>query len=234
MKAKHLLPALALSLCATPLMADEVKLDTDEKKISYIIGFQAGGQLKQQGFPIDFETLEKALKEGFSGAAPRLSSEEAGTIMQAFQEKQMAKQGTIDEQTSLAGKAFLAQNKKAEGVIELENGLQYKILKAGTGKKPAETDTVSVNYRGTLIDGTEFDSSYKRGAPAEFPVNRVIPGWTQILQLMAEGAKWQIFIPSDLAYGPQGAGPKIGPNAALIFDIELLEIKAAKAAKAPH
>lgn len=224
MKAKYLLP-LALTLCATPLMADDMKLETESQKISYIIGFQAGGQLKQQGFPIDIETLTKALKEGLSGAEPRLSSEEAGTIMQAFQEKQTAKQEEVNGQIEEAGKAFLAKNKKSEGVIELENGLQYKVLTAGTGKKPSATDTVSVNYRGTLIDGTEFDSSYKRGAPAEFPVNRVIPGWTQILQMMEEGAKWQVYIPSELAYGAQGAGPSIGPNTTLIFDIELLKIK---------
>ncbi len=225
MKAKYLLPTLALTLCTTPLMADDMKLETESQKISYIIGFQAGGQLKQQGFPIDIETLTKALKEGLSGAEPRLSSEEAGTVMQAFQEKQMAKQEALNGQAEEAGKAFLANNKKSEGVIELENGLQYKVLTAGTGKKPSATDTVSVNYRGTLIDGTEFDSSYKRGAPAEFPVNRVIPGWTQILQMMEEGAKWQVYIPSDLAYGAQGAGPNIGPNTTLIFDIELLKIK---------
>jgi FKBP-type peptidyl-prolyl cis-trans isomerase FklB len=206
-------------------MADDMKLETESQKISYIIGFQAGGQLKQQGFPIDIETLTKALKEGLSGAEPRLSSEEAGTIMQAFQEKQTAKQEEVNGQIEEAGKAFLAKNKKSEGVIELENGLQYKVLTAGTGKKPSATDTVSVNYRGTLIDGTEFDSSYKRGAPAEFPVNRVIPGWTQILQMMEEGAKWQVYIPSELAYGAQGAGPSIGPNTTLIFDIELLKIK---------
>ncbi len=225
MKVKYLLPTLALTLCTMPLMADDMKLETESQKISYIIGFQAGGQLKQQGFPIDIETLTKALKEGLSGAEPRLSSEEAGTVMQAFQEKQMAKQEEVNGQMEEAGKAFLANNKKLEGVIELENGLQYRVLTAGTGKKPSATDTVSVNYRGTLIDGTEFDSSYKRGAPAEFPVNRVIPGWTQILQMMEEGAKWQVYIPSDLAYGAQGAGPNIGPNTTLIFDIELLKIK---------
>ncbi len=225
MKAKHLLPALALTLCTTPLVADEMKLETESQKISYIIGFQAGGQLKQQGFPIDIETLTEALKEGLSGAAPRLTSQEAGTIMQAFQEKQMAKQAAENSKNEETGKAFLAENRKKEGVIELENGLQYKIITPGSGKKPAATDTVSVHYRGTLIDGTEFDSSYKRGAPAEFPVNRVIPGWTQILQLMSEGAKWQVYIPSNLAYGPKGAGADIGPNATLIFDIELLEVK---------
>jgi len=226
MKAKHLLPAaLALTLCTTPLVADEMKLETESQKISYIIGFQAGGQLKQQGFPIDIETLTEALKEGLSGAAPRLTSQEAGTIMQAFQEKQMAKQAAENGKNEEAGKAFLAENRKKEGVIELENGLQYKIITVGSGKKPAETDTVSVHYRGTLIDGTEFDSSYKRGSPAEFPVNRVIPGWTQILQLMGEGAKWQVYIPSNLAYGPKGAGADIGPNATLIFDIELLKVK---------
>ncbi|MCF6280918.1 MAG: FKBP-type peptidyl-prolyl cis-trans isomerase [Candidatus Polarisedimenticolaceae bacterium] len=225
MKAKYLLPALALGLCASPLIADELKLETESQKMSYIIGYQAGTQLKQQGFPIDMETLSKAIQEGLSGAQPRLDSQQAETIMKGFQEKQMATQKAANGKNEAAGKAFLAENKKQEGVTELENGLQYKILTAGTGKKPAATDTVSVNYRGTLIDGTEFDSSYKRGSPAEFPVNRVIPGWTQILQMMGEGAKWQVYIPSELAYGANGAGPNIGPNSTLVFDIELLKVK---------
>lgn len=225
MKSNYLLAALALSFSSAPLVADELKLDTEEKKISYIIGFQAGTQLKQQGFDIDMESLTKAIKDGLAGSHPLLSGEEASAVMQAMQQKQMAKQEKQGSESTEAGKAFLAENKKKEGVIELENGLQYKIITAGKGKKPAESDTVSVNYRGTLIDGTEFDSSYKRGEPVEFPVNRVIPGWTQILQMMEEGAKWQVYIPSELAYGERGAGANIGPNSTLIFDIELLKVK---------
>ena len=224
MKAKYLLPTLALSLCTTPLLAADLKLETESQKISYIIGFQAGTQLKQQGFDIDMDILTKAIQDGLSGSHPLLSGEEAKTVMQSMQQKQMAKQEQQGDENTRAGKAFLAENKKKEGVIELENGLQYKVITAGKGKKPAETDTVSVNYRGTLIDGTEFDSSYKRGEPVEFPVNQVIPGWTQILQLMEEGAKWQAFIPSELAYGSRGAGANIGPNATLIFDIELIKV----------
>jgi FKBP-type peptidyl-prolyl cis-trans isomerase FklB len=135
---------------------------------------------------------------------------------------------TAGEKNKKEGDQFLAQNKKKEGVNALASGLQYKIIKPGTGKKPQPTDTVTVQYRGTLIDGTEFDSSYRRGQPATFEVNKVIRGWTEALQLMQEGSKWQLFIPSDLAYGERGAGQQIGPNAALIFEVELLSIQGKK------
>ena len=181
---------------------------------------------------INPDALAAAMKDIFAGAKPQLTDEEVQQVMQDFQKKMMAKQMAAREE-GLAknkgeGEKFLAENKKKEGVKTTASGLQYKVIKDGTGKTPKATDTVKTHYRGTLINGTEFDSSYKRGEPAEFPVNGVIKGWTEALQLMKEGAKWQLFIPSNLAYGERGAGQAIGPNATLIFDIELLDIEAAK------
>ncbi len=216
--------AIALLGLSTTAVADEVKLDTDQQKVSYVLGYQAGAQMKQQNMNVDFDTLTKAIKDGLDGATPRLAGEQAAEVMRKFQADQRAQQVKIGEDNAKAGAAFLAENKGKPGVVTLENGLQYKIIKEGTGNTPKATDSVSVHYRGTLIDGKEFDSSYSRGEPTSFPVNRVIPGWTQILQLMKEGAKWQAFIPSELAYGAQGAGGNIGPNSTLIFDIELIKI----------
>ena len=225
MKSTYQVFLLLLGLSATAYAyAAGPSLETEKEKISYVMGFQVGSQLKQQGFDIDVETLTQAILEGLSGAEPRLSGEEASAVMKKFQEEQSATKAKAGLKNKDAGQAFLAENKSKPGVTELENGLQYKIIKEGTGMKPKETDTVSVHYRGTLIDGTEFDSSYKRNKPTSFPVNRVIPGWTQILQMMKEGAKWQVFIPSELAYGPRGAGADIGPDSTLIFDIELIKV----------
>jgi FKBP-type peptidyl-prolyl cis-trans isomerase FklB len=148
--------------------------------------------------------------------------------MAVFQKEMMAKQQAMADKNKKEGEAFLAENKKKEGVKTLPSGVQYKVIKAGTGKKPKLTDTVTVHYRGTLIDGTEFDSSYKRGQPASFQVSGVIPGWTEALQLMGEGAKWQLFVPSNLAYGERGTGGPIGPNATLIFEVELISVQEKK------
>ncbi len=216
--------AIALLGLSTAAVAAEIKLETDQQKVSYVLGYQAGAQMKQQNMNVDFDTLTKAIKDGLDGATPRLSGEQAADVMQKFQADQRAQQAKAGEENAKAGAAFLAENKTKPGVVTLENGLQYKIIKEGTGNTPKVTDSVSVHYRGTLINGKEFDSSYSRGEPTSFPVNRVIPGWTQILQLMKEGAKWQVFIPSELAYGAQGAGGNIGPNSTLVFDIELLKI----------
>jgi FKBP-type peptidyl-prolyl cis-trans isomerase FklB len=161
-----------------------------------------------------------------------LSEQEIRETMAVFQKEMMARQEELSkklgEKNKKEGDVFLAENKKKDGVKTLPSGLQYKVVKAGTGKKPKLTDTVTTHYRGTLIDGTEFDSSYRRGQPATFPVNGVIPGWTEALQLMEEGAKWELFIPSNLAYGERGAGRDIGPHATLIFDIELITIQEKK------
>ena len=161
----------------------------------------------------------------------QVSMEEMQAAVMEMQKSQQAARQAKGEKAKKAGEDFLAANKKKKGVQTLKNGIQYKVIKKGKGAKPKASDSVVAHYKGTLIDGTEFDSSYKRGQPATFGVGQVIQGWQEVLPLMAAGSKWQVFIPSDLAYGPRGAGPNIGPNETLVFDIELLEVKAGEAAK---
>lgn len=224
--------ALALGLLAGSATAADTKmiLKDDKDKVSYAIGLNIGKSMKKEGLEINPDALAAAMKDVFADAKAQLTDEEVQTVMQDFQKKMMAKQMAAREEglgkNKAEGEKFLADNKKKEGVKTTASGLQYKVIKDGTGKTPKATDTVKTHYRGTLINGTEFDSSYKRGEPAEFPVNGVIKGWTEALQLMKEGAKWQLFIPSELAYGERGAGGDIGPNSTLIFDIELLSVKA--------
>jgi FKBP-type peptidyl-prolyl cis-trans isomerase len=205
-------------------------LTTQKDKISYALGMNVGTNLQRQSLDVDPAILLQGLKDGLAGSKPLLTEEEARTLLTQLQEDMRKKQAEKAQQMGAAnkteGEAFLAANKNKEGVITLPSGLQYKILKAGTGPKPAATDSVVCNYRGTLISGTEFDSSYKRGQPATFPVNGVIKGWTEALQLMPVGSKWQLFVPASLAYGDRGAGADIGPNATLIFEVELLSIQA--------
>ncbi len=199
-------------------------LKNQKEKVSYIIGTDIGGNLKRQSIDIDPNILARGVQDALSGAKPLLSKEEIQETMMAFQKEMMEKQ-------KQRGEAFLSENRKKEGVKTLPSGLQYKVIKAGTGKKPKVNDTVTVNYRGTLIDGTEFDSSFRRGQPAAFPVSGVIPGWTEALPLMQEGAKWQLFVPPNLAYGERGAGGLIGPNATLIFEVELISVQENKEEK---
>jgi FKBP-type peptidyl-prolyl cis-trans isomerase FklB len=203
-------------------------LKNQKEKASYSIGLNIGrnlgSDLKRQSIDIDPNILAKGIQDALSGATPLLSNEEIQETMVALQ-KEMA------EKQKQRGEAFLSENKKKEGVKTLTSGLEYKVIKAGTGKKPKLNDTVTVQYRGTLVDGTEFDSSYRRGQPATFPVSGVIPGWTEALPLMGEGAKWQLFVPPNLAYGERGAGGLIGPNATLIFEIELISVQENKQEK---
>jgi len=199
----------------------KVVLKNQKEKVSYIIGMDIGSNLKRQSIDVDPNIFAKGIKDALSGEKPLLTEQEIQETMMAFQKEMMEKQ-------KKRGEVFLAENKNKEGVKTLPSGLQYKVIKAGTGKIPKLNDTVTTHYRGTLIDGTEFDSSYKRGQPVSFPVSGVIPGWTEALQLMQEGAKWQLFIPSNLAYGERGAGGIIGPNATLIFEIELISIQEKK------
>ena len=208
---------------------ENLVLKNQKDKISYIIGMDIGTNLKKQSIDIDSNILAKGVKDALAGTKPLLAEQEIQETMVAFQKEMVAKQAEIGKKNKAEGEAFLAENKKKEGVKTLPSGLQYKVIKAGTGKKPKSTDTVTAHYRGTLINGTEFDSSYKRGQPATFPVSgNMIPGWTEALQLMEEGAKWQLFIPSNLAYGERGMGGVIGPNATLIFEIELVSIQEKK------
>jgi len=204
-------------------------LDTPKDKLSYAIGLNVGKSLQKDSIAIDPEILAQGVKDALSGGKTLLTDEEAKAALVALQgelrqkqEESMKAEGEVNKKQ---GEEFLAANKTKEGVVTLPSGLQYKIVTPGTGPKPAATDTVVCNYRGTLIDGTEFDSSYKRGQPATFPVGQVIKGWTEALQLMPVGSKWQLFIPADLAYGERSPAPVIGVNSTLIFDIELLSIQ---------
>lgn len=207
------------------------KLETMKDKASYAVGLSIGKNIKAQGADLDPEVIAQGLRDGSSGAEAKLTDEEIRTTMMAFQEEMMKKQQ--EKMQSASGdanknaeesKAFLEKNAKEDGVKVTASGLQYKVLSEGKGKSPGQTDQVTVHYKGTLLNGKEFDSSYKRGQPATFPVNGVIKGWTEALQMMKPGAKWMLWIPPELAYGPNGAGADIGPNQALVFEVELIGV----------
>lgn len=200
-----------------------------KSKASYALGLNISQSLKAQGVEIDPEQMAKGIKDGLSDAAPSMSPEEMQAILAAFQKELTTKRADMAKAEATKnltdGKAYLDANAKKEGVKTLPSGLQYQVLKQGTGPKPTASSTVRTHYRGTLIDGKEFDSSYKRGEPAEFPVNGVIRGWTEALQLMPAGSKYKLFIPANLAYGEQAPpGSIIGPNSTLVFEVELLEV----------
>lgn len=209
--------------------APKETLTEKKDRISYSIGMDIGRNLQRQSFEVDPELLSRGIRDIFSGGETLLTEEEQKQTLADLQKELMAKQQEhvrgMMEKNLKEGEEFLAANGKKEGVVTLPSGLQYKVLTEGSGPSPNLTDTVETNYRGTLLDGTEFDSSYKRGQPATFPVNGVIEGWKEALQKMKVGDKWQLFVPSNLAYGERGAGRDIGPNQALIFEVELLGIK---------
>ena len=209
--------------------AAELKLDTSKNRISYTIGVNIGQDFKSQNMDIEPDALLMGLKDALSGKELQLTDEEMVQEVQNFQQEMQARLAAeMEEQASknkAEGESFLAENAKQEGVVVTESGLQYKILEPGEGDTPGPADLATVHYRGTLIDGTQFDSSYDRGQPATFPVGAVIAGWTEALQLMKPGAKWQLFIPAELAYGERGAGQDIGPNATLLFDVELISVE---------
>ncbi len=219
---KHLILFSVAVLWASQAMA--VDLKTDKQRFSYMVGMQIGQQLKNDNIDLDEAAFMAAIKDAASGAESQLSKEDMQATLQRIQQQRDAEAKKAGEENLAEGQKFLAANKDRPGVKELPSGLQYKVIKAGTGASPKATDTVEVDYRGTLIDGREFDSSYSRGKPATFQVNGVIEGWQEALQAMKEGAKWQIYVPAELAYGSRGAGALIGPNATLIFDVELHKI----------
>jgi FKBP-type peptidyl-prolyl cis-trans isomerase FklB len=224
---KFIAVALVLSFCTGVVVAQKKGTpQTKKEKTSYSIGATVGKDMKtrMQGLDIDQTVFLQGLKDAFNGSKTAMSEKDMEATMAAFQQEMMGKMQAKADKNTKDGESFLAANKKKDGVITLPSGLQYKILKTGDGPKPTASQTVKCHYRGTLIDGTEFDSSYKGGNPIEFPVSGVIKGWTEALQLMPVGSKWQLFIPSDLAYGPNGPG-QIGPNSTLIFEVELISIK---------
>jgi FKBP-type peptidyl-prolyl cis-trans isomerase len=211
-------------------------LETSSQRLSYGIAYGMGLRMSQDSVPMDVGAFTAGLSDALSGAEPRMTEEEIGAEMQAYQEKaaaeQQAAQAAAGEANLAAAAAFLAENAAKEGVVVTESGLQYEIMEAGDGAVPTAEDTVEVHYRGTLMDGTEFDSSYSRNQTASFGVTQVIPGWVEALQLMPVGSKWKLVIPSELAYGAGGAGGTIGPNATLIFEVELISIAEKVAAEA--
>ncbi|HEX4083554.1 MAG TPA: FKBP-type peptidyl-prolyl cis-trans isomerase [Chthoniobacteraceae bacterium] len=221
---------------ATPATTGSSSFSSDKEKVSYSMGVDMGRNLEKQGIDVDPDVLLQGIKDGIGGGALKMTDEEMQATMQTFiqgmREKMMAKQKAEGVDNKSKGEAFLEANKKKAGWQTTPSGLEYKVITTGTGEKPKASDTVVTQYRGTLIDGTEFDSSYKRNQPAEFPVNAVIPGWTEALQMMPVGSKWELAIPASLAYG-ENAPPQIGPNSVLLFDVELLGIKKPDANASP-
>jgi FKBP-type peptidyl-prolyl cis-trans isomerase FklB len=226
-KTLFLVPLLGL-VSGVCLAAGAAAPETEDDKVSYSVGYRLGGDFKRQQVKINPDMVLKGIEDATSGGTALMTEDEMRNTMsnvanrvKAAQMETMKKQGA---ENLKAGEAFLAENTGKDGVTTLPSGLQYKVIKSGAGKSPQKTDKVTVNYRGTLIDGTEFDSSYSRNQPATFGVGQVIPGWTEALQLMKEGDQWEIYIPSKLGYGERGAGGRIPPNSALIFEVELISV----------
>lgn len=225
---------IALAVCITLFSCDSMsqqkaKLKTKQDSVSYAVGVDIGKNMKRQEIELDLNVMLAGMKDAMSNGKVQLTDEQMMAVMQTFQQEMMAKmqakKAKEGEENIAQGKKFLEENAKKEGVKTTPSGLQYKVISSGSGgKQPTDTSVVKVHYRGTLLNGTEFDSSYKRGQPAEFPVNGVIKGWQEAIKMMKTGDKWMVVIPADIAYGAQGAPPSIPPNATLQFEIELLEI----------
>jgi FKBP-type peptidyl-prolyl cis-trans isomerase FklB len=221
---------MAIAFTAGVLQAqDETALKNSKEKLSYALGMDLGNQFRKQAVQVNPEVFLQGLKDAISGSKTLLTEEQVRNQITELQNqmrtKYLVERAAIGKTNKAEGEAFLAGNKSRPDVITLESGLQYRIIKTGDGPKPALQDTVMCNYRGTLINGAEFDNSYKQNKPASFPVGKVIKGWTEALQLMPVGSKWQLFVPPNLAYGENGAGNIVGPNATLIFEVDLLSIQ---------
>lgn len=214
--------AAIFALHATTAIA--AKPSTEQEKFSYAIGFQVGQGFKRDSIQVDTKVMAEAINDVLSNKEPQISLDEMRGAMDAAQKKLLAARASKGEKAKTDGQAYLAANKKKDGVITRKSGLQYKVLLSGKGKQPSAEASITAHYRGTLVNGNEFDSSYRRKEPATFNVNQVIPGWKEVLPLMHEGDKWQVFIPSELAYGERGSGSAIGPNEALVFEIELIKV----------
>ncbi len=224
-----ILVSITVLLASLPRIATaQASLSTQEQKFSYAMGIRVVEQLQQKleqaGMQLDTSTFTQGIQDALSGAQPQLSREEIQAVLQIHQTQRFMKQATVAMANKRAGDAFRVANQAKDSVIETASGLQYRVLEEGAGKQPDATDTVVVHYRGTLVNGEEFDSSYAGGEPVTFDLNGVIDGWREALQMMQEGAKWELVIPPELAYGDQGSG-KIGPNETLIFEIELITVK---------
>lgn len=222
------LAALSLSLAVALPLAAQQPLENPDDRISYTIGMDIGQSLAEQDIPINIDLLIEGLRASYAGEETRMTQEEALAERDAFMQRRQAEMMQRQQQEAQVnleeGRAFLAENRNNPGVQETASGLQYRVVQEGTGASPSATDRVTVHYRGTLISGVEFDSSFARNQPATFGLNQVIPGWTEGLQLMREGAVFEFFIPADLAYGDQGRPGPIGPNSTLIFEVELIEV----------
>jgi FKBP-type peptidyl-prolyl cis-trans isomerase len=226
MKARTPRTMIALAIMLIPGVAmSAAPLKTQKQKFSYTIGFQVGMDFKRKGLELDTEALLQAIRDTQDGKQPRLTQEQMQQALNNYKEALDAKRKELADTNSKLSLAFLEQNKAKKGVKVTASGLQYEVLKAGKGPKPKATDSVEVHYHGTLIDGRVFDSSVNRGQSVTFPVNGVIKGWQEALQMMKKGSKWKVAIPPDLAYGPMGSPPVIAPNMALVFEIELIDIK---------
>lgn len=215
----------ALLLCTLPASMLAADLTTDKQKFSYALGTQIGNNVSQQGIELDAEAFAAGVRDVLQDTDLQLSPEQMQQAAESYKEELEAKRDAIGRENKQAGLSYRAKNKQSGDFKELDNGLQYKVMEAGSGAKPSVEDTVVVHYRGTLTNGKQFDSSHDRGEPATFKISDVIQGWQEILPLMQEGAKWKVIIPPELAYGERGAGATIGPNETLVFEIELLEIK---------
>src|SRR6266487_5829430 len=231
---KHLILIIASCSLVLPLFGQEKspQLKDQKDKISYSIGLNIGFNLSRQNVQINPDVVSAGIKDAIAGK-PQLTTDQVKEVMATFEKDMEQKQKAAGDKNASEGAKFLEENKKKEGVKATVSGLQYKVIKDGTGAQPKATDTVTVNYRGTLINGTEFDSSYKRGQPATFPLNGVIKGWTEGVQLMKVGSKYQFFIPPNLAYGERSVGPDIAPNSMLIFEVELLGVKPPESSASP-
>jgi FKBP-type peptidyl-prolyl cis-trans isomerase FklB len=231
---KHLILIFAVLSLLLPVLGEEKspQLKDQNDKVSYSIGVNIGMNLNKAKVSVNPEILAAGIKDAIAGK-PQLTEEQRKEVMTTFEKDMEQKQKAAGQKNAADGAKFLEENKKKEGVKTTASGLQYKVIKEGSGPQPKATDVVTVNYRGTLIDGTEFDSSYKRGEPATFPVNRVIKGWTEGVQLMKVGSKFQLFIPPNLAYGDRAVSPDLPANSTLIFEVELLDVKPPEAAASP-
>jgi len=231
----RLLPLAVLASFAvmTPVMAAKI---AKKDEFSYAIGYQIGSNLKAQGIQPNTKILKQAIDDVLAGKEPSLSMKDMEAAVKSAQQEIVQKRAERGKVATEEGKKFLDENRKKKGITELKSGVQYEVIKEGKGEKPTPSDTIVVHYKGTLLNGTEFDSSYKRGQPITFGLNQMIAGWKEVLPLMPVGSKWKVYIPSELAYGQRGA-PNIGPNETLVFEIELMEIKKKEAGAAgapPH